>query len=138
MKIAAAMPENATMRIKISGADFDDAEKNNNTTIILKLGPKADGEARFTKAGLQVMEEEGKVIVDALTWDSKHKQLDNIFSLGDLDNPVKVESVLLERDRLPKEVFYIPALLLLGLIVFLQRRRHEKLEDEEASQAASA
>jgi hypothetical protein len=30
-------------------------------------------------------------------------------------------------DRMPKEVFYIPALVLLGLIVFLQRGRQRRL-----------
>jgi hypothetical protein len=133
--IAASLPENGSMRVKIVGPDFDDPDVDNHTNLILELGAAGDGETRFQQAGLQVLEEDGKVNVDGLTWDSKHKQLDKLFTLGDLDNPVRIEAVLLERDRMPKEVFYIPALLLLGLIIFLQRRRHVE-EPQEATAAA--
>jgi hypothetical protein len=39
------------------------------------------------------------------------------------DEFVTVDNVQLERDRMPKEVFYIPALLLLGFVIMMQRRR---------------
>ena len=135
LSIVENLPDNAQLRVKILGADFDDPETNNTTTIMLDLGPKADGEARLTKAGLMILEEDGKVVVDGLTFDSKHKQLDKIFSLGDLDNPVIIENVQLQRDRITKNVFYIPALALLGLIIFLQRRRQEDDEEEFARAA---
>jgi len=35
----------------------------------------------------------------------------------------RAASVQVEADRPPKQLFYIPTLLLLGLIVMLQRRR---------------
>jgi hypothetical protein len=41
-------------------------------------------------------------------------------------DPVEIVSVLSPADRLPKQVFYIPALLLLALVVMLQRRRQTK------------
>ncbi len=121
--LAEAMPDGADMRIRIVGPDFDDVDELNNTSIILNLGEKADGESRFTNGGLQVMEEDGKVIIDSLTWDSKHKQLDRLFTMGDFEYPILIDKVLLKRDRNPKELFYIPALLLLGLICMLQLRR---------------
>jgi TRAP transporter 4TM/12TM fusion protein len=129
LALAEDMPDGATMRIRIVGPDFDDVDEQNNTSIILDLGEKADGETRLTNAGLQVLEEEGKVIIDALTWDSKHKRLDQLFTMGDFDNPLVIDVVQLERDRLPKELFYIPALALLGLICMLQlgRERRAKL-----------
>ena len=135
LSIVEKLPDNAQLRVKILGADFDDPETNNSTTIMLDLGPKADGETRLTKAGLMILEEDGKVVVDGLTFDSKHRQLDKIFSLGDLDNPVIIENVQLQRDRITKNVFYIPALALLGLIIFLQRRRQEDDEEEFARAA---
>jgi hypothetical protein len=127
MTLVAAMPADASLRVRIVGPDFDHPDENNNTSLVLNLGPEGDGESRFTNAGLMVLEEEGKVLVDGLTWDSKHKQLDKLFSIGDLDNPVYLDKILIKRDRLPKELFFIPALLLLGFIVFIQRRRHRKL-----------
>ncbi|MGI9492324.1 MAG: DUF3394 domain-containing protein, partial [Geminicoccaceae bacterium] len=39
------------------------------------------------------------------------------------DNAVEVTAIQVESERMPKEVFYIPALLLLALIVMLQWRR---------------
>ena len=126
LQLAEGMPDGATMRIRIVGPDFDDPDEQNNTSILLNLGDKADGETRLTNGGLQVLEEEGKVVIDALTWDSKHKQLDRLFTMGDFDNPLVIDKVLLKRDRPPKELFYIPALLLLGLICVLQLSRQRK------------
>jgi len=104
----------------------------------LKLGASGDGETRFTQAGLNVLEDDGKVTVDGLTWDSKLKHLDKLFTIGDLDKPLYIEKVLVKRERMPKEVFYIPALLLLGLIILLQRRRHREDDPEAEARAAAA
>ncbi|MEL7081061.1 MAG: DUF3394 domain-containing protein [Pseudomonadota bacterium] len=40
-----------------------------------------------------------------------------------LDDPVVIAKVEVENERLPKEMFFIPALLLLAGIVLIQRRR---------------
>jgi hypothetical protein len=47
------------------------------------------------------------------------------FSMFDFygDEPVEIVTVQTETERMPKEIFYIPALLLLGLVIGLQRRR---------------
>jgi len=49
-----------------------------------------------------------------------------------LDNPLVIDKVLLKRDRLAKELFYIPALLLLGLICMLQLGRQRKAKAQAA------
>ncbi len=126
MALAADMPADATMRVRIVGPDFDDPDEPNNTSLLLNLGAEGDGETRFTNAGLMVLEEEDKLIIDGLTWDSELTHLDKLFTMGDFDNPVYVDKVQLENERMPKEVFFIPALLLLGLIVLLQTNRHRK------------
>jgi TRAP transporter 4TM/12TM fusion protein len=126
LALAEDMPAGATMRIRIVGPDFDDMDEQNNTSIILDLGEKGDGETRLGNAGLQVFEEDGKVVIDALTWDSKHKQVDRLFTMGDYDNPLTIDVVQLKRDRPAKEWFYIPALALLGLICLLQLGRARK------------
>ena len=76
-----------------------------------------------SNAGLMVLEEDGQVKVDALTWDSKHKELEKQITLGDLDKPAIIEAVFVKRDRPAKEWFYIPALLLLAAVIMLQLRR---------------
>ena len=39
------------------------------------------------------------------------------------DQPVQILRAEVEADRMPKEVFFLPALLLLGLLILVQRRR---------------
>ncbi|NRA19110.1 MAG: TRAP transporter fused permease subunit [Oceanospirillaceae bacterium] len=126
LQVAEQLPDNATLRILVTGPDFDDYEEMNNTSIILNLGPSGDGESRLMQAGLQIIEEDGKIIIDALTWDSKHTQLNKVFTFGELDNPVIIDQIMIVQQRLAKELFYIPALLLLGLIMLLQLRREKE------------
>ena len=128
LQLAAAVPDGGTLRIQVVGPDFDKPDKLDSTYLELNMGAAGDGETRFTQAGLNVLEDEGKITVDGLTWDSKLKHLEKQFTIGDFDNPLYIEKVLIERDRMPKEVFYIPALLLLGFIIFSQRSRHRKRE----------
>ncbi|WP_108879786.1 TRAP transporter fused permease subunit [Anderseniella sp. Alg231-50] len=138
LKLAEAAPDGGTLRVRLVGPDFDDIDENNSTFLELNLGASGDGETRFTQSGLNVLEDDGKVAVDGLTWDSKLKHLDKLFTMGDLDKPLFIEKVLVKRDRMPKEVFYIPALLLLGLIIFLQRRRHREDDPDAEAKAAAA
>ena len=131
-----AMPDGASLRVKITGPDFDNPDESNHTNLVLDLGGQADAESRFMNAGLMVLQDEEKVVVDGLTWDSKHKQLDKLFFIGDLDNPLIIEKILVERDRMAKEWFYLPAIALLALIILLQRQRirqhgHPVRVDEE-------
>jgi len=138
VKLAEAAPDGGTLRVRLVGPDFDDIDENNSTFLELNLGKSGDGETRFTQSGLNVLEDDGKVTVDGLTWDSKLKHLDKLFTMGDLDKPLFIEKVLVKRERMPKELFYIPALLLLGLIIFLQRRRHREDDPEAETKAAAA
>ncbi|MEO1749191.1 MAG: DUF3394 domain-containing protein, partial [Pseudomonadota bacterium] len=39
------------------------------------------------------------------------------------DDPVQITQVQIENERMPKELFFIPALILLMGIVLIQRRR---------------
>jgi hypothetical protein len=39
------------------------------------------------------------------------------------DPPVRITGVEVAADRMPREIFYIPALILMLLVVFMQRRR---------------
>lgn len=137
-KIAAAQPEGATLRVRILGPDFDDPDRPNNTSLLLKLGKAGDGVKRFENAGLTVSEANGKTVIEGLTWNSKLKQLNKLFTMDDPDKPLFIESVELPRDRMPKELFFIPALLLLGLIIFLQRRRHPAYEAQRDAATQSA
>ncbi|MCP4071570.1 MAG: TRAP transporter permease [Hyphomicrobiales bacterium] len=135
IKLAEGLPENASMRLKVSGPDFDNPEERYVTTVLLNLGASGDGETRLTQGGIMVLEEDDKMVLDGLTWDSKHKHLDTQFTIGDVDIPATIDTVQLEKERFAKEWFYVPALALLLIIILLQRVRHART-DETQHQAA--
>ncbi len=122
VKIAGEAPADANLRIVIRGPDFDDPDKISNLTMMLPLGEKADGEARLKVLGIVVMEQDGKAALDEpFPGTSVFNKLQNYEFYG--DQPVEIEMVQLKAERMPKEIFYIPAILLLIVVVALQRRR---------------
>ncbi|EFO33714.1 trap transporter, 4tm/12tm fusion protein [Roseibium sp. TrichSKD4] len=121
-QIAGAEPADGNLRFIVRGPDFDDTDKIVDLTLVLPLGEEADGEARLKKLGVSYMDEDGKAILEepfpgTLMFE---KMQDFDFYA---DNPVEVLTVQTPAERMAKEVFYIPAVLLLILIVALQRRR---------------
>ena len=132
LKLASELPDNAKIQLRIVGPAFD-ASRTNNTSVQINLGKKAgSGADRLKKAGYKLEEANGKIIFDGFTWNFKDKvlkkRINEQFTVGDPDKPLFIDAVRLPRDRMPKEIFFIPALLLLGLIIFLQKRRHPAYE----------
>jgi hypothetical protein len=39
------------------------------------------------------------------------------------EEPVQITAVEIAAERLPREIFYVPAALLLALVIFMQQRR---------------
>ena len=90
-------------------------------TMIIKVGDEATGQERLEAYGLEILEQDGKVIVDNATFDSPAQ------AAGfDFDQTISI--LLVPVDQPAKEWFYIPALALLGLIYLLQRRRRVPVE----------
>lgn len=123
--MAEAAPADSTLRIRLSGenlnGDIVDAR------YLLPLGAQgADGVARLTdNAGIEFREEDGKLFVDNLSFGGPSEQLG-------IDFDWEVVELEVAADRLPKEIFYIPALLLVGGVYLLQARRQRKTAPEEA------
>ncbi len=114
-------PAGSNMRFVISGPDFDTG-LNTSTTIVFQVEGEADGATRLNDAGLIIMIEDDKVLLDEpFTGTPFSKKLSNFDYYG--DEPVIIEAVKSPAKRMPKELFYLPALLLLGIVVFFQRRR---------------
>jgi len=85
-------------------------------TILLPLGPKADGETRLREAGLEIRVEDGKVFADNVMFGSDAQNVG-------LDFDWEIVNLQVEADVPPKHIMFIPALALLGLIAWLQLRR---------------
>ncbi len=89
------------------------------TTIELPSGPKAKGGERLTFAGIETRTEDGKVFIDNVLFNSPAKK-------QDVDLDWEIVDVRIAAERVLKELFYIPAVALLALVVFLQLRRRKK------------
>jgi hypothetical protein len=111
------MSADAQIRIQVKGEDLEG--RLVDKTVMLPLGPKASGEDRLMEAGLELRFEEGKAFVDNIVFGTAAER-------QKIDFDFEIASVQVKADRPPRQLFYIPALALLGLIVMIQRRRRPK------------
>ncbi|MCO5156386.1 MAG: TRAP transporter permease [Aquamicrobium sp.] len=120
-----AQPDDAEVRVHIAGPSFNDPDRTLDRIMAFDLGPAGEsGQARFEAAtGLAMRIEGDKAILDEpLDMNSLAGR-----TLSDMDfyadEPVTVTALEVAAERMPREVFYIPAILLLGLVIWSQRRR---------------
>ena len=126
VEIAAKAPADSSLRLVVEGSDINGARSE--VTMLLPLGAaNADGAARLAAADLQVMVADGKVTLEEPMefggFTAQKLGPDGADFDFYADEPVVLAAVELPADRLPKEIFYIPALLLLMLVIAMQRRR---------------
>ncbi len=96
----------------------DDVGEPVTLTMIINIGDEPTGAERLEAFGLEVLEEDGKIIVDGATFDSKAQK-------AGFDFDQVISKLLVPAQQPWKQLFFIPALLLLGFIYMLQRRRRE-------------
>ncbi|MCK2184565.1 TRAP transporter permease [Halomonas getboli] len=111
-----ADPE-SSLRIQISGLD---AYGDPMTTYMTLPVPEGEtGEDRLTNLGLMLNVEDGKAMVDMVTYGSEAAKLGFDFD----QEIIQVQAPV---DRWTKEWMWIPAFLVLALVVMLQRRRRDR------------
>ncbi|MDO6565065.1 TRAP transporter permease [Amphritea sp. 1_MG-2023] len=115
-EIAAQAPADAQIRVRMAGETIDGNQVE--STFLLPLGNKnTDGELRLDQsAGIAFRIEDGHLYTDNLIFGG-------VAQTSGIDFDWEVLSIEQPKQRIPKEVFYIPAFLLLGFIVLIQRRR---------------
>jgi TRAP transporter 4TM/12TM fusion protein len=113
--------ENTMIHLVIKGETMDGDEYTKS--LMLPVGKEGAPEDRLREVGFEVIEDDGKMMVDNIMFGS------NAERMG-IDFDQEIVSVMMEADRPPKQLMFIPALALLGLIYFLQKRRQTP---EEAS-----
>jgi len=118
-KIAEGMPEDAQIRVRVVGEDLE--ERKIDKVVMLPLGSKGNGKERLMNAGLELRFEDGKAFVDNIVFGSTAER-------QKIDFDYEIPSVQVKSDRPPRQLFYIPALALLGFIIMLQRRRQSQLD----------
>ena len=116
MAVADRMAAGEILRIRVDGVDSIGNPRS--FVALLPLGEGETGEERLGAAGLELYIDGDKVLVDNAGFDSPAQA-------AGLEFDQEIVTVKEPLDQLPKELMYIPALLVLGLIVFLQRGRRE-------------
>jgi TRAP transporter 4TM/12TM fusion protein len=123
-QVLGELPEGTALRLTVSGPDIDAIGETHETTLSL-YAEGATGAERLASSGLLLYPDGDAIRLDEPMFGSAMAE-----QLGDFDFyadvPVALAGVEVPAARLPAQIFYIPALLLLGLVILLQRRRQTK------------
>ena len=113
-----------SLTLNLVGPSFANPDLPESSTIVLAPGTVSPLESLKT-LGLAVSNQNGQAVVDSPDFSSKYALLDQKFDFFDTA-PVRVQSLLLPKERMPREVFYLPAFLLLMGVIFFQHRRKKR------------
>jgi len=123
VNIADNLEAGDTIRFVAKGFTLEGDEKS--FTFGTKLGTGDSGQERLSMAGLEVRPADKVSMIDYVNSQAS-KQMEAIKAAG-VDIGWEIESVLTLRDRIPKYIMFVPAFLILGLVMWLQLRRRDKL-----------
>jgi TRAP-type uncharacterized transport system fused permease subunit len=118
-QLIAEAPADSSKRVWIEGMNLDGAEIKKG--VLLPLGAEGDLASRFGHSGVSVMASGESLMVVGVKFGSVAEKLG-------IEQSFQVTSMEVPADRPAKEWLYIPAFLLLGLIIWVQRRRARKAE----------
>ncbi|ALM53483.1 TRAP transporter permease [Halomonas huangheensis] len=107
----------SNLRVQISGLDA--FGKPLTTWMTMPIPEGETGEERFLNLGMELVERDGKTIVDLVTYGSEAQKLG-------FDFDQEIVTVLAPVDSWRKEFMWFPALLVFGLVVLMQRRRRAR------------
>ncbi len=118
VEIVESVEPGKMLRLLIKGEnmDGDPYEKS----MMLPVGSAPTGEERLTEIGIELRTEEDKVLVDNVVFGS------NAEKMG-IDFDQEIVMIKLPAERLPKQLMFIPALALMGLIFAMQKKRKQRL-----------
>ncbi|TKZ22446.1 TRAP transporter fused permease subunit [Shimia litoralis] len=116
------LPVGSSARLRISAPDFDTGIVG-ATTVTFSPDAEGSSEERLRAAGLTVIENNGLLTLEEPFPGTPYfETLANDYDFYG-DEPAQIASVAVENERMAKELFFIPALLLLLMIVAIQRPR---------------
>ncbi|WP_279462920.1 TRAP transporter permease [Aeromonas dhakensis] len=107
----------STLRLRMEGEDA--VGKLRRFTVLLPVPDGASGEDRLAKLGIQTYEQDGKILIDSVTFGSQAAELG-------LEMDQQILSVKAPTERWPKELMWLPGFLLFGVVIWLQRRRQAR------------
>jgi hypothetical protein len=121
------MAKDTRLRIEVKGEDL-----NGNIyqkTLMLKVGDEATGKEKLAGIGIELREEDGKMLVDNVVFSSRAEK-------AGIDFDQEILNIQVPSQRPPMQLMFIPAILLYALIWFIQNTRKKK--EQKALAAAAA
>ena len=124
-KVADTMSEGEPIRFVVEGETIEGVERS--YTFLLPLADGQTGRERVNNTGLQIDDlfgdmEVAMVLPGISNSRAINKQVESIKVAG-VDSGWIITSVLKERETRPKQIVYIPAILLIGMVGWVQLRR---------------
>ena len=114
------------IRLRVLGED--EVGRERSFVAPLTVADGADGEERLANTGIELLTDGDDVLIDGVGFDSPAEQ-------AGLDFDQVIQEVSVPRSSLPKELMYLPALLLVALIWKLQSARRRRDNPDSASRA---
>ena len=108
------LPPNSDLRLFVEGESLDGDLVSK--MVVLPMGKTASGKARLEQAGLELRTEKQRVFVEMVVFDSFAQK-------AGIDFDWEILSLQVPTARPAKQWMFVPALLLLGGIVWRQRSR---------------
>jgi len=105
----------------VRGEDFDDGSIYTKV-LVLPIKEGVSGAERLLGSGLEVREEDSKILVDNIGFTS-------VAEKSGFDFDQEIINIIVPVDRPAKQYLYIPLSLILILIIIIQRRRLAKQAD---------
>ena len=128
-KVADTMSEGEPIRFVVEGETIEGVERS--YTFLLPLADGQTGRERVNNTGLQIDDlfgdmEVAMVLPGISNSRAINKQVESIKVAG-VDSGWIITSVLKERETRPKQIVYIPSILLIGMVGLVQLRRKRKI-----------
>ncbi|XKF15113.1 TRAP transporter permease [Halomonas sp. BLK-85] len=116
--------EGSTLRVQIEG--LDDFGDPMTTYMQVPVLEGETGQQRLDNLGLMLLFEDDRAIVDMVTYGSQASDIG-------FDFDQEIIEVLAPVERWTKELMWMPAFVVFGLVVVLQRRRRSKADAQTAT-----
>ncbi|WP_163337413.1 TRAP transporter permease [Desulfopila sp. IMCC35008] len=117
VQVVEKMPAKSQLVMRVKGESISGDEYT--STVMLSVGPEPTGLEKMAAIGFETREDDGKIIVDNVAFGS-------LAEKATLDFDQEILSVQELNDRPPKQLMFLPAMLLLSLIWFGQKKRVQK------------
>ncbi|MDM8539570.1 TRAP transporter permease [Desulfococcaceae bacterium HSG9] len=106
------------LRLMLKGEKMDGSEFTK--TIMLPVGDEKTAKERLTGIGFETRDEDGKILIDNVVFSSAAEK-------AGVDFDQEILNIQVPSKRLPKQLMFIPAVLLLALVWYIQTGRKKKL-----------